>query len=1262
MNAQSGNVDNTNIYYPNFSVPSAEAYNFTRVGEIPVNESSGNATVDIPLYTYECGKINVPLSVFHSGGAVRVNEENNILGINWQLNAGGLITRTVNDKVDENTTFGNKKFPLSSSSISSVELYAIADAPSVDSEVDIFNFNFNGYSGSFFIDPTVATNNNIPPENIKLIKYDNELKIEISAPLFDENILTDKRTITITTPDGIKYFFGGLAASESTKINYLNQTNNLLAQTAFHLFKIENVFGDIVQFEYLQELLPGTDEKIIGYNQSLVIDESIEGQGALCIPVLNNSAGELSAVKPYFLVSSGKLRLSKIKSNNDGKSDFIDRIIFNYSEAGTEIGGYQLNDIKIYDYNSVLFKKIDFLYEYPSIPASNSNTIPNIYFKKYTKRFFLSAIKIFQGLNTGTDFAYSFEYNNPHLLPARFSFSQDYAGYFNGAINLSFVPNIQSYIPTNSIVEAKLANLTVNSNVSSYGALTKINYPTKGYTLFEYETGQSTTSPIIYNSSNLIYYSRPGIRIRSISQFAGNNSNPIIKRYYYNDFANVSSNTDSNIQTRTPRYTGRLKIVSSCSENPSGTSGQICYPYKIEKKIIYSNPQNSIYLSDFNKSVYQYVTVSYGGDGFENGGKQSKYAVNSDAPANPHSMNNEYAPDTKSSNNSLKNGTLMEEIYFKSGATYENNVIVGKVKEVINTYFTDDSKSTSTNNWFASKFCSAASCSPLGNLNSVDNYFISNYNIFSWWHTLESTTTKEYLNDKIVETKINYYYNGDDIKLAGLPSSTVTTLGTESLETKYHYPPFTSMQNQPNVALLKNKFIISTPLAIENYRNGVKNFEQRTIYGTNYLPKDIYAAKFPNDLYDLALTGKLEKKVTFNSYDNKGNVTQFTPENGIPVSIIWAYQKNKMVAKLENISYDIIPNNLITNIQNATDSPTSSEANIKLALNALRSNTNEDLKKSFISTFAYKSMLGVGSVTDPKGEERKFEYDAYGRLKYVKDKDGNIITETISHFNNPNAVLNTAISQSFTPTNCFNGSTPLPIIYTVEAGTYSGTTQIEANTLAQNDININGQNFANNQIGRCLFTNSLKTQNGILKTNCPDTTVAIPYTYWVLPGTHYSNISQIDADNKALNDISLNGLNAANAYGFCSILNEFTLNPIFSSEYGITSLNASIAISNNTVRLNFKIPAPTLFNVDDYAYPAWTSPNGIFIGTLNSDMTRPNAERNINYPPIGGAIGGATWNIKIATNGEITLKQTNTVNPYPLGGGGINFHNLTYNK
>lgn len=85
----------------------------------------------------------------------------------------------------------------------------------------------------------------------------------------------------------------------------------------------------------------------------------------------------------------------------------------------------------------------------------------------------------------------------------------------------------------------------------------------------------------------------------------------------------------------------------------------------------------------------------------------------------------------------------------------------------------------------------------------------------------------------------------------------------------------------------------------------------------------------------------------------------------------------------------------VDNLANATE-PSNSDWNL---LNGLR--TNPALKDALISTYIYKPLVGVVTVTDPGGGmTMSYEYDSRGRLKSVRNAEMNQTERYIYHYQN----------------------------------------------------------------------------------------------------------------------------------------------------------------------------------------------------------------------------------------------------------------------
>jgi len=445
---------------PNLSPQSPNAYQFTKYGEVNVNESTGAISPSIPLYVYNAGGIDIPISLNYSGNGVKIAQQPTWVGVNWNMMPGGVITRQVRDLPDEVTNFTRKSYSkneldaLSGANNYSdtstqwySELYDIASSSTVDSEADIFNYNFLGYSGSFYLDK-VGTS----IINAHLLDYNKELEIKFTyAP-------NNQSYIIIKTPNGDAYFFGNSLASDSSKTfseasSELRSLTNP-AQNAFYLYEIVPYNGGWIRFDYEQINSSYTND-VIDVQESLSKREDlVSGCGQSYI----HSQPENVTIQIESLVV-----LKKISSYFNSKY-----VEFSSSYLGNR--KRKLNAVIVKDGTGNQIK--NFSFEYQTEDRGDG----------YDNKFYLKKVK-FLDKNSVEIYDYELEYNNPELIPHRWSFSQDINGYYNGITNPRLLPEDSRFANT-----IPLANRETNGVTIQYGSLKKITYPTGGYTFFDYES------------------------------------------------------------------------------------------------------------------------------------------------------------------------------------------------------------------------------------------------------------------------------------------------------------------------------------------------------------------------------------------------------------------------------------------------------------------------------------------------------------------------------------------------------------------------------------------------------------------------------------------------------------------------------------------------------------------------------------------------------------------------------------------------------
>ena len=501
--------------------PSPIASSLGKYGDIPVGLYTGLPEISIPLYQVKEGDIDLPISLSYHASGVRVEDNASWVGLGWALNAGGVITRTVRNRTDEQGYFAsypkipnillNPKAPSTLCEEWDAMKYAFrasgGEFALYDSEPDVYFFNFNGFSGKFVFDQ-----NGVP----YTIPYQ-KIKIEKTS-------LTDW---IITTIDGTKYKFGGTCVeySNTWSVSYpyygwpVSDKNKTEVQapyiSSWYLREIESPTGNKITFQYEKEEY----EVNSGISQEYYY-AAISTPGPLT-PSVSSIFTKFDGLRlSQINYSNGNIKFIATKPREDlslynstPKSNVLEKIIVN-TTLNTPIKQFVLNT----DY----FTTID--------AVQNAAT----------KRLRLNSVKEYDGMLTTSNPPYVFTYDETYKLPAKNSSSQDHWGYYNGQNNIDangypvLVPNIQqsfmmvtmmrygvgtdvtcSNCPVvecpdpNSVLCVSYntgiknftfvgANREPNFNYAKTGILTKIKYPTGGYTSFEYE-------PHDYDLRNYIY-------------------------------------------------------------------------------------------------------------------------------------------------------------------------------------------------------------------------------------------------------------------------------------------------------------------------------------------------------------------------------------------------------------------------------------------------------------------------------------------------------------------------------------------------------------------------------------------------------------------------------------------------------------------------------------------------------------------------------------------------------------------------------------
>ncbi|WP_449400795.1 hypothetical protein [Chryseobacterium wanjuense] len=154
--------------------------------------------------------------------------------------------------------------------------------------------------------------------------------------------------------------------------------------------------------------------------------------------------------------------------------------------------------------------------------------------------------------------------------------------------------------------------------------------------------------------------------------------------------------------------------------------------------------------------------------------------------------------------------------------------------------------------------------------------------------------------------------------------------------------------------------------------------------------------------YDLQ-NGNPSTEVTYDKYDAKGNLQQYTTKDGVSTTIIWGYNQTQPIAKITGAKLSDIQQSMIDSIVNASNSDASNPANEPALITALDSfRNNSGLAGYQISTYTYDPLIGVTSITPPSGIREVYLYDTANRLKEIREgnQTGKLLKEFKYNYKN----------------------------------------------------------------------------------------------------------------------------------------------------------------------------------------------------------------------------------------------------------------------
>jgi len=537
--------------------PSPEAAAFAKYGNTPTNLYTGSPNISIPVASLKGRGIDIPISLSYDASGIKVEQIATWVGLGWNLNVGGMVTRQVNGLPDDyfssSLPGGDNTFPayvpFYDLSIAADYKFArdfnprpniiyppgqlaryfgfmdkfVKTNPKYEAQPDTYSFNALGMSGTLFID------------------YDNEIAYciespEIKAypviqviPPYTVKIIVGWRII-----DGMGNIFHFSVAEKTRVFENDEQDGKRVYNSAWALTKIETANKrDLVEFNYTQ---------LAEWQQ-----EQLAGRGVIRNDFLSNSQCGIDqmivSAQPTYQIQ--QVELSSIKINGITRAQFL-----TFLNRQDLIGKNALGQIKIFNSLGAPVNTHKFNHTYFGSPSTNEKDL----------RLRLDNVEVFDNANGTPPQKYSFSYN-PGYMPSRESMAQDYWGYYNGQDgNSTLIPYNYDFDQTN--VNFIGANRKPNPATTLACSLAKIQYPTGGSTEFYYQP--HTLPPNSYSYKEDYLLGSAGLR---------GGFDPSDPMRYFNPrcddiLSTPPKGTEQSFQVNTPEPT-RLKVYLA-QNNPNG--------------------------------------------------------------------------------------------------------------------------------------------------------------------------------------------------------------------------------------------------------------------------------------------------------------------------------------------------------------------------------------------------------------------------------------------------------------------------------------------------------------------------------------------------------------------------------------------------------------------------------------------------------------------------------------------------------------------
>ena len=239
--------------------PGTQAKGYLSRKNVTVDYATGIFHYRIPLFTIGQGSVTLPVSLDYTGNGIKDSDNSGLIGYNWTLNTGGVVTRTIRGGIaDEASLYGylateHDSVPLGEDAVA-------VNKRERDGECDIFTVVFNGRSLYFIL--RLDAEGNIFAQPLE----QTQVKIECEYDL--------RETITgwiVTDESGNRYIYRQVAWSSDIMDEEAVSFKGVRGKdyiSSWYLSRIEPYNGETITYHYREEVKKeGEQEGIISIKE-----------------------------------------------------------------------------------------------------------------------------------------------------------------------------------------------------------------------------------------------------------------------------------------------------------------------------------------------------------------------------------------------------------------------------------------------------------------------------------------------------------------------------------------------------------------------------------------------------------------------------------------------------------------------------------------------------------------------------------------------------------------------------------------------------------------------------------------------------------------------------------------------------------------------------------------------------------------------------------------------------------------------------------